>query len=230
LIQPVTGRQLVVKEIFFSAGARPLLVNLSFDISASQCVQVVGPNGVGKSTLLRLVAGLADPDEGTISMTLDGAPVAPSIRSQHILYQGHLPGFKNQFSVLENLFHQTELDGANYDLQSLGASMEHTLLDGLHQVGLKEQVNLAFGKLSAGQKQRCMLARLVINAKVLRGIKPLWVLDEPLNALDNDGQALVGELLNLHLGQGGSALVATHHDLETLGLLRTRALKLERAA
>jgi heme exporter protein A len=229
LTQPSKDHQLLVKKIDFSIGARPLLVNLSFDLRSGQCVQVVGPNGVGKSSLLRLVAGLTDPDEGTILMTLDGVAVAPSIRSQHVLYQGHLSGFKNQFSVLENLCHQSELDAASYDLESLGASIKQWLLAELYYVGLKDEVNLAFGKLSAGQKQRCTLARLAVNAKVFKGIKPLWVLDEPLNALDADGQALVGQLLNLHLSQGGSALVATHHDLQTLGLQDPRALTLERA-
>jgi heme exporter protein A len=205
-------------EVSYRIGRKALLSDVSVETSAGAWVQVTGANGVGKSTLLRILAGLTEPDSGTVERK-DGLA--------RLLYQGHLPGFKDAFTVLENLFLQTNLDASGYDFgASSTALIRAGIVQAIDRVGLTQRTNLAFGKLSAGQKRRCLLARLEICSSSLKSTKNVWLLDEPLTALDTDAQALVGEILINHLKNGGTAVIATHHDLTALGLPAPTALRL----
>ncbi len=168
---------------------RVLFEGLCLALEPGVVCELRGPNGAGKSTLLRILAGLYADYTGSIDD-----------RRASVLYIGHRAGVSPLLSADENL---AWLDGLAHG----SAADAGRRAEALARVGLggREQVRLVH--MSAGQQRRAALARLVITrARV-------WLLDEPLTALDADGCALVGQLLVEHAGRGGSALVATHVDL-----------------
>jgi heme exporter protein A len=168
-------------------GVATLFRDLSFDVSAGEWLAVRGPNGSGKTTLLRCVAGLTRADRGNV------------LREGDFVYGGHLPGLKDDLTAEENLASALALRAVRCDPAGLG--------DALARAGLAKRRHLPARRLSAGQRRRIGLARLMLDPA------PIWILDEPLTALDDEGQALFGELLARHLARGGLALLATHHDL-----------------
>lgn len=193
-----------VEKLACAAGNRLLFEEATFELAAGRWLMLTGPNGSGKTTLLRAIAGLVRPQDGSVSWR--GQPAALRSTEWHaqLLYQGHLPAFKNELTVAENLTLQASLDhpGAAPDAAAL-----EELIDG---AGLRAQRDLLFARLSAGQRRRVALARLAASDR------PLWLLDEPTTALDHDGQQLLGMLLSGHLQRGGVALVATHQPLTGL--------------
>lgn len=191
--------RLEVDELACAAGIRTLFEQVSFALEAGQWLRLTGPNGCGKSTLLRALAGLGRPIAGTVRWS--GALTSDDAESWHgaIAYQGHLPGCKDTLSASENLHWQLVLDGE--------AATPQRLRELLGRVGLQRQARLPYQRLSAGQRRRLGLARLAASRR------PLWLLDEPTTALDADGQALFGELLDAHLRAGGLAICATHLGL-----------------
>jgi heme exporter protein A len=205
--------ELIATKLCLQVGKRRLINNVSLACRSGQWIQVVGANGVGKSTLLRMLAGITDADEGNISLNISNQPIDK--RSPNLLYQGHLHGFKDQLTVIENLRLQVALDASGYQID---AQIDASLNNAIAVVGLTTRSNLAFGKLSAGQKRRCMLARLAFANQLLSAVKLCWILDEPLTALDVEAQQMLGGLVAKHLSQGGSAILATHQDLTGLGL------------
>src|SRR5690606_35129644 len=130
-----------------------------------------------------------------------GVPVAQAREDWHaaIAYQGHLSGCKERLAADENLHWQLALDGEPAIPARPGEPLD--------RVGLRRQAKLAYQRLSAGQRRRLGLARLVASRR------PVWLLDEPTTALDADGQALFGEILDAHLRGGGLAICATHLEL-----------------
>jgi heme exporter protein A len=213
--------QLLAKRLTLQVGKRKLLRDVNLECGSGHWVQVMGANGVGKSTLLRLLAGITEADEGQVTLTIGGS-TAP-IRSHRLIYQGHLPGFKDPFTVAENLRWQLALDASGYELSS---SFNTGVTGSIERVGLRNRANLSFGKLSAGQKRRCALARLAFSTQYLSLVKVCWILDEPMTALDTEGQEVLGSLLKGHLASGGSAILATHQDLTLLGLPAPLSLNL----
>lgn len=182
------------------AGVRTLFEQVAFDVHGGRCVVLTGPNGVGKSTLIRAVAGLVTPSAGEIRWR--GASRRRYDPAWHasFVYQGHLNAWKDVWTVGENLASMARLDRAD-DPTALATALE--------RVGLQRQRLLPFMRLSAGQRRRLGLARLVLSRR------PLWLLDEPTTALDGDGQQLFASLLDEHLARGGCALIATHLRLAT---------------
>jgi len=183
----LSGRDLSV-----SRGGRRVFEGLSFALSSGDLIAVTGANGAGKSTLLRLVAGLLRPDGGSIA--LDPEPAEG--RAQAIHYLGHLDGLKPRLTVRENLLFWRRLWQGTGDID-----------DSLDSVGIGGLDYLHVASLSAGQKRRVALARLLIHAR------PVWLLDEPATSLDASGEAMLGGLVERHLAAGGMAMAALHRPL-----------------
>jgi heme exporter protein A len=192
-----------------SRGAATLFRDITFSIAPGEWVAVRGANGSGKTTLLRCVAGLTRADRGEIRWDGESIRDARARFRANLLFSGHLPGIKDDLSAEENLQGALALRGIRATLAACRAA--------LSEVGLEKRRLLPARRLSAGQRRRIGLARLILDPA------PLWTLDEPLTALDDDGQQLFARLLERHLARGGLALVATHHDL---ALTPTRELRI----
>src|SRR5262245_14809604 len=180
-------------------GGRPIISNLSFALSSGECLAVTGPNGAGKSTLLRALAGFLPLRSGTVSLS----PAPQETLSQEVHYVGHADALKGLLTVTENL-------------QFLAALLDAGLgglpvVDALAKLGLAHVADLPVAYLSAGQKRRAALARL------LAVYRPIWLLDEPLTALDADARVLVQQIMIGHLSEGGLIVAATHAALDLNG-------------
>jgi heme exporter protein A len=197
--------RLLVEDLVCRRGGREVFADLSFALPAGKALAVTGRNGSGKSSLLRLIAGLLRPAAGRIALE-DGDPELTLAEQAH--YLGHQDPLKSALTVRENLQFWSAFFGA-----------AATACDeALATTGLAELAELPAAYLSAGQRRRLSLARL-ISVK-----RPIWLLDEPTSALDRAGQARLAELMRAHLAQGGLILAATH---ASIGLEGTRELKLD---
>ncbi len=185
---------LSVRDLAVTRGGLAILEGVSFELSAGEALVLRGPNGVGKTTLLRSVAGLQPVEAGRV----DGV-------EDQIAYAGHSDGLKAMLSVTENL---------NFWASVFGLRDIQPALDAFDLVDLRSRMA---GTLSAGQKRRLGLARLMVTGR------PIWVLDEPTVSLDAASVALFADAVRGHLAAGGSALMATHIDL---GLNEARILDL----
>jgi heme exporter protein A len=180
-------------------GFTQLFARRSFRVEPACVLMVTGANGTGKTTLLRILAGLCEPSDGRVRWR--GADVAPfAERLRHdVVYCGHHAALKDGLTVEENLASLVMLAG-----ERANAADIRTALAG---VALDKQMRLPARALSQGQRRRLGLARLHMSRR------PLWLLDEPATALDHDGIALLTRLLTSHLERGGCAVVATHQAL-----------------
>jgi heme exporter protein A len=180
-------------------GHRTLFSDVNFIIKPGTLLQLKGPNGSGKTSLLRIVCGLMAPETGEVRW--EGAKIrsAGEEYSRNLTYLGHRNGIKEELSSLENLRIAAGLAG--FDLSREKAQ------EALKQVGLSGRENLPARFLSEGQRRRSALARLVACTT------KLWVLDEVLASLDTAAVKLVESLIAGHLSNGGLVIVATHHDL-----------------
>ena len=180
-------------------GDRRLFRDVSFSMTPGTLLQLTGPNGSGKTSLLRIICGLMTPENGEVRW--QGAKIR-SLGEEYfaaITYLGHRNGIKEELSPLENLRISTGLAG--FDLSREQAQLA------LKQVGLAGRENLPTRFLSEGQRRRSALARLVACTT------KLWVLDEVLASLDAAAVKLVESLIEAHLSKEGIAIVATHHEL-----------------
>ena len=192
--------QLTARGLGLWRGERRLCEELSFVVEAGSILQLAGPNGSGKTSLLRVIAGIGRLDEGGIQW--DGEPVRSSRYRDNLLYLGHQNGLKNHLSATENY---------NFYQSVTGYTSEIRASEALSRCGLEGLVDRPVALLSMGQRRRAALARLLaVRAK-------LWLLDEPLTSLDSDGITLVTGLLNAHLSNGGMAILATHQPLAVEG-------------
>jgi heme exporter protein A len=185
-----TSLRLVLTDVACSRGERRLFVGLSFGLDNGEALTVTGPNGVGKTTLLRLIAGFGRPDAGTIALEGTNDAALP----QAIHFVGHRDGLKGALSVRENLALAPAFYGGG------GASVAEAAA----RLDLTPLLDLPVAVLSAGQRRRAALARL------LAAERPVWLLDEPTAALDAASSGSVGALLGEHVARGGIAIAATH--------------------
>ena len=182
-----------------SRGERLLFSNLSLSVGAGTWLQVTGANGAGKTTLLRTLVGLSAPDRGDIFW--NGAPTRGQADDYRraLLYLGHQAAVKDELTPVENLRLALALDGIAIAPAQAEAALQ--------RMGLRGRGSLPTRFLSAGQKRRVLLARLLVRPAAL------WVLDEPFAALDTGAVDLVGELIGAHLAQGGMAIVTSHQPV-----------------
>ena len=186
--------ELRIDNLACARGGVTVLEGVGFAVSAGQAMVLRGPNGVGKTTLLRTVAGLQPVVAGTVSLPAESLASA-----------GHADGVKATLSVAENL----QFWAAGHGLRAIDPA-----LGAMNLTGLRDR---RAGTLSAGQRRRLGLARLMVTGRAV------WLLDEPTVSLDAGSVALFAAMLRGHLGRGGAALIATHIDL---GLEEARMLDL----
>jgi heme exporter protein A len=189
---------LVVDKVHVWRGERHVLKGMSLSLNAGELLHVSGPNGTGKTTLLRVITGLLRPEQGLVSWR--GTPILSSRQQFQVdlAYAAHEQALKADFTALENLRYSVGLK-RNVARPELMAALEQT--------GVGRCADLPARVLSAGQRRRVTMARIL----AMRA--PLWLLDEPFANLDAEGSVLVAELLQTHVRGGGLALVVAHHEL-----------------
>lgn len=185
---------LSISELSFERYFERVFEPVSFDLDAGSLLLVTGSNGCGKTTLLRLLAGLLEPSEGEIRC------------SQQALYAGHNPAIKDDLSVEENIRFWMRFMGTRKSNPENGLCQQIVEEIGLAPVAFQEGRTL-----SAGQRKRCSLARLLFCDEAL------WLLDEPYSNLDHEGIVMLDRILRAHLDTGGACVMTTHGSLRPEG-------------
>jgi len=183
---------------------RTLFSGLSFTIEPGEMVQIEGRNGAGKTSLLRILAGLSSPDAGEVRWQGVSTRRQRDIFHQQLLYLGHQPGVKSVLTAFENLAFYLSVNGP----MVRGNASAEAIYQALENVGLLGYEDVTVGQMSAGQQRRVALARLWLSDA------PLWILDEPLTAIDKQGVATLIALFEQHAQRGGMVLLTTHQDLQ----------------
>ena len=179
---------------------RVLFEHLNLSLAAGQMLLVEGRNGSGKTSLLRILTGLKLADEGEILWNGNSIEKMAAEYYEQVSYVGHHDGVKRELTCLENL----------RLVQAMGKPTDIDLDDALDQVNLYRYGDTLMGSLSAGQKRRLALARLIVNESVL------WILDEPFTSLDKSSMAKFEAMFEKHLSQQGVIIMTSHHDIEML--------------
>jgi heme exporter protein A len=191
---------LVARKLTYERDGLPVFEAVDLELRSGGMVELLGPNGSGKTTLLRCLAGLNIDFRGELQCR---AAVA---------YVAHRSGLNPALSAVENLGWYAALSTSDTELETKQAgttsSADDAFREALSRVGVDHVAHAPCGQLSAGQQRRVMLARLLVDPALL------WLLDEPLTALDHAGRALVGELMDGHRGAGGAVVCATHQRLD----------------
>lgn len=191
---------------------RLLFDELSFTISSGELVQIEGHNGAGKTTLLRIIAGLGCADSGQVFWNKEDIQVAREDYYHELLFLGHQTGVKRELTAFENLAFFQAMHKCNQGSDLKGSPQvmgEDALWQALAHVGLAGREDVPAGQLSAGQQRRVALARLWLSNH------KLWVLDEPLTAIDKQGVKVLENLFLSHVERGGMVLLTTHQDMFT---------------
>jgi heme exporter protein A len=180
-------------------GDRLLFKNVGFELNAGGLLYVLGENGSGKSSLLRLLCGLLMPEEGTVFWASRKIKEVTENYLSDLTYIGHLNGLKDDLTALENLYMSARLAGNEVS--------EDIALAALSAIGIARCANLPVRVLSQGQKRRVSLARLwVAKSK-------LWILDEPFAALDVKSVEVLATQISQHMSNGGMTIITTHQDV-----------------
>lgn len=189
-------------------GDRELFRGINFSLEAGGLLQVNGPNGSGKTSMLRMLCGLSNPASGEISWC--GQPIH-SLGSDYynsVTYIGHLSGTKDDLTVIENLRISSALSGFEISIPQAREALQY--------IGLGGREMLPAKVLSQGQRRRVALARLLVCKTAL------WILDEPLAALDIMAVKLIQELLEKHLQENGMIVMTTHQEIAIAAPLITQ--------
>jgi len=199
---PTATPALLARNLRCVRGNQTLFQNLDLQLDRGQWLYLQGENGAGKTSLLRILAGLTLPADGEVFW--HNTPIRQQRHQfhQHLLYLGHQAGLKEDLTLTENLRAQLSMDGVNVT--------DSAIREALTRMGLTKRQHLPARVLSAGQKRRGLLARALLRPATL------WILDEPFNALDMNAIADVQTLLKAHLANGGM-LVLTSHQTPDLG-------------
>ncbi len=184
--------RLVAEDLCGERGGYPVFSGIEFSLGAGRTMIVTGPNGVGKSTLLRVLAGLLPVAAGRVALE-DGGGRWPTLAGA-CHYLGHQNAMKAALTVRENLEFWRRFNG----------EPQLSVFDALAQVGLETIGDLPFAYLSTGQKRRVSLAKLLVSHR------PVWLLDEPTAGLDKASEAQVAALIDAHCEDGGIVVAATH--------------------
>jgi len=176
-------------------GGLRLFSDLGFAVAPGNLLRVRGGNGSGKTTLLRTLAGLTRPAAGAVRWK--GREIDDDYRGE-MLFLGHAPALKGELTAIENLEFSAQLS----DLQNADCGQ------GLRRLGIERLADLPASYLSQGQQKRAALARLALAAAV-----PLWLLDEPFAALDDEAIGRVSALCAAHLAAGGMLVLTSHQDV-----------------
>lgn len=179
---------------------RLLFDELSLEVNSGDIVQVEGPNGSGKTSLLRILSGLSQPYDGQVLYKNQLINYCREVFHQNLLYVGHLPGVKGEMTAEENL---------DFNLALHGNKTKDTLAF-LAKVNLSGFEDSLASHLSAGQHRRITLARLY------QSNAPIWILDEPFTAIDKQGVASLEQLFSQHADRGGCVILTTHQDLMSI--------------
>jgi heme exporter protein A len=187
-------------ELTARRGAATLFAGLAFRVDAGRALIITGANGTGKTTLLRILAGLTMPAEGKVRWRDDAvAPFSQQLREDAV-FVGHAPALKDELTAEENLRSLVDLTAMH--------RTDAEVSEALSSVALDAQRTLPARVLSQGQRRRIGLARLGLSRR------PLWLLDEPATALDTAGLGLLTQMIAQQLAAGGTVIAATHQTLD----------------
>ena len=180
-------------------GERQLFADLNIQITSGNCLHVRGENGVGKTSLLRLLTGLSKPESGEVFWCDHSIAINPATYHRELLFLGHRDALKEDLTALENLQMYAALDDV--------ALSQEQALAALWRFGLRGRENLSINCLSAGQKRRVLMARMLTRQA------RLWILDEPFNALDIEAVHELQNLIIEHVSSGGLVVLTSHQEV-----------------
>ena len=194
----MSAEGLLVDKVHVWRGERHVLKGVSMRLASAELLHISGPNGTGKTTLLRVITGLLRPEQGEVHWQGRQIQKCRAEYQAALAYGAHDPALKGDLTALENLQFSVGLK-RKVTTAELGMALEST--------GVSACADLPTRVLSAGQRRRVTMARILAMQA------PLWLLDEPFANLDAEGSGLVSDLLRSHVVSGGSALVVAHHEL-----------------
>ena len=193
--------KLIVADLTCQRGYNELFSNLSFELNSGEILKISGANGSGKTSLLKIIAGLNSAESGRLS--INNNQVGSYEYQSDIFYLGHLPALSPELHCKENLDYLTQLNNS---------SSNQALDEALTNVGLKSFENEYATNLSAGQKRRVVLSALFITQS------KVWLLDEPFTALDSDGINVIEAQITKHCNNNGICVLTTHQQCNLPGL------------
>lgn len=194
-----SGARFEARDLEVWRGRRCLLRNFGFSLAAGQFGRLTGPNGSGKTSLIRVLLGFARPEAGVVEWCGEAVDKAAGGYREAIAYVGHASGVTANLSARENL---------RYAASLMPAAPRLSIDAALAEVGLDRVGDRPAATFSAGQQRRLALARLLLSPA------QLWFLDEPLTNLDSAGVALIGSLVRAHLAADGVVVAATHQSID----------------
>lgn len=200
--------QLDIEQLACQRGDKILFTDLNLTFKLGDFVQIEGHNGIGKTSLLRILAGLALPLSGKVRWNSCEIGADREGYYDNLLYLGHQSGVKPELTAWENLHF--------YQQVSASKQGDDILWQALEMVGLLGREDLPASQLSAGQQKRIALARLWLSTA------PLWILDEPFNAIDKSGVGVLTRHFEQHAEQGGIVILTSHQDVPSQRLQKVR--------